>query len=127
MGIEQSAGADLRAPLRSQPRPPQGRLPTTLASSDDDPSVTVSYTELVASGGAGAPRAAVAVRPRVCEVWAAPGGPGSMGTENRPLAPVAGGLVDGAWYYQTCSYSDTGELGLVAVLAVRGGGAGVRA
>ncbi len=33
-----------------------------------------------------------------------------MGTENRPLAPVAGGLVDGAWYYQTCSYSDTGEL-----------------
>jgi hypothetical protein len=33
-----------------------------------------------------------------------------MGTENRHLAPVAGELVDGAWYYQTCRYTDTGEL-----------------
>lgn len=33
-----------------------------------------------------------------------------MGTENQPLAPVAGPLVDGAWYYQTCRYTDTGEL-----------------
>jgi hypothetical protein len=51
-----------------------------------------------------------AVRLRTCEIWEAPGGPGPMGTENRRLAPVAGGLVDGAWYYQTCRYTDTGEL-----------------
>jgi len=33
-----------------------------------------------------------------------------MGTENQPRAPVQGDLVDGAWYYQTCRYTDTGEL-----------------
>jgi hypothetical protein len=79
-------------------------------ASTQEPSVSVSYAELVASGGAPAGREAAAVRPRTCEMWAAPGGPGSMGSENRPLAPVEGGLVDGAWYYQTCSYTDTGEL-----------------
>jgi len=77
--------------------------------SEDEPSVSVTYEEMVASDGAPG-QAAVAVRARVCELWAAPGGPGSMGTENRPLTPVAGGLVDGAWYYQTCRYIDTGEL-----------------
>lgn len=80
------------------------------ASSTEEPSVSVSYEELVASGGSGPVREVAAVRARTCEVWAAPGGPGSMGTENRPLAPVEGGLVDGAWYYQTCRYTDTGEL-----------------
>ena len=76
----------------------------------DDPSVSVSYTDLVASGGAQATREVAAVRARTCEMWAAPDGPGSMGSENRPLAPVDGGLVDGGWYYQTCRYTDTGGL-----------------
>ena len=76
----------------------------------DDPSVSVSYTDLVASGGAQATREVAAVRARACEMWAAPDGPGSMGSENRPLAPVEGGLVDGGWYYQTCRYTDTGGL-----------------
>jgi hypothetical protein len=76
----------------------------------DDPSVSVSYTNLVASDGAPAAREVAAVRARTCEMWAAPDGPGSMGSENRPLASVEGGLVDGAWYYQTCRYTDTGEL-----------------
>jgi len=105
-------------PLQATPttQPPGEAVSTSnqgffgVARGGDEPDVSVTYQDLVASGGDGAPRAAVAVRARVCEVWAAPGGPGSMGTENRPLAPVAGGLVDGAWYYQTCSYSDTGEL-----------------
>jgi hypothetical protein len=43
-------------------------------------------------------------------MWEAPGGPGSMRTEKQPLARVEGGLVDGAWYYETCRYTDTGEL-----------------
>jgi hypothetical protein len=96
----------------SQPVPPTQPLTTAtppapprfggFISANEDPSVSVSYTNLVAAGGAPGGREAIAVRPRTCELWVAPGGPGSMGTENLPLAPVEGDLVDGAWYYQTC-------------------------
>ena len=95
-------------PTQATPTAPD--LYTTYASGGDEPSVSVSYTELATSGGAPAGREAAAVRPRTCELWEAPGGPGSMGTENQPRAPVQGDLVDGAWYYQTCRYTDTGEL-----------------
>jgi hypothetical protein len=83
---------------------------THYANGGDEPSVSVAYEQVVALGGGGAGRGVAAVRPRECELWEAPGGPGSMGTENRPLAAVAGDLVEGAWYYQTCRYLDTGEL-----------------
>jgi hypothetical protein len=96
----------------AQAPPPTGGETTPgfywAAVGGDEPSVDVSSTDLVASGSA--PREVAAVRPRTCEIWEAPGGPGPMGTENRRLAPLAGGLVDGAWYYQTCRYTDTGEL-----------------
>src|SRR5262245_21474685 len=85
-------------------------FPFPPATGSGHPTVSVTYADLVASGGAPAGREVAAVRARTCEMWAAPGGPESMGTENRPLAPVVGGLVDGGWYYQTCRYADTGAL-----------------
>ena len=110
------AGATVRQdPPPAAPPPTQTSVAVdsrfvAYASSTQDPSVSVSYTDLVASGGAQATREVAAVRGRTCEMWVAPDGPASMGSENRPLAPVEGGLVDGGWYYQTCRYTDTGGL-----------------
>src|SRR5262245_19200936 len=50
------------------------------ASSSPEPEVSVSYAELVVSGGAPAGREVAAVRARTCEMWGAPGGLGSAGS-----------------------------------------------
>ena len=60
--------------------------------------------------GARLPRSAPPARRRRCEVHAAPAGPGGTQGENQHLPALAGGLVEGEWYYQTCHYLDTGEL-----------------
>jgi hypothetical protein len=49
-------------------------------------------------------------RRRRCELHAAPAGPGGTQGENQHLPALAGGLVEGEWYYQSCHYLDTGEL-----------------
>jgi hypothetical protein len=120
----QTTGA--QTPPTTQPPTTAGETTVGLfwtAAGGDEPSVNVIYTDLLASGST--PRAATAVRQRACEFWAVPGGPGSMGTENRPLAPVEGGLVDGGWYYQTCLYTDTGELASSRYWQYVAGAAGV--
>ena len=97
-------------PATATPDPPpsSGELWATIVSGGDEPSVAISYEELVAHAEPTA--VAPVVARRRCEVWEAPGGPGSQRSENLPFGAVAGALVEGAWYYQTCSYVETGDL-----------------
>ena len=77
---------------------------------DEYLSASVSYQELAATPGSPGQRRTAPTRPVTCEVHEMPGGPDGRGTEHDPLNPFSGTYVDGAWYYQTCSYVDTGEL-----------------
>lgn len=79
---------------------------------DDSLTASASYQALGQEGGGGGntPGLVRPSRPRTCEVHAAPGGPDGGGSENDTLVPVAGALVEDDWYYQTCRYTDTGEL-----------------
>jgi hypothetical protein len=90
-----------------------GDLFSGAVESDEKLSATVTYEQLAADGGPGAGGgggAGRSVRARTCEVQAAPGGPDGGGSENDALSPVSGDLVEDDWYYQTCRYTDTGEL-----------------
>jgi hypothetical protein len=79
---------------------------------DDSLSASASYQAVgqEGRGGGNTPGLARPSRPRTCEVHAAPGGPDGGGSENDTLVSVAGALVEDDWYYQTCRYTDTGEL-----------------
>ncbi|HEX6424011.1 MAG TPA: hypothetical protein VFZ79_11065, partial [Acidimicrobiales bacterium] len=52
---------------------------------------------------------ATPVRARVCDTHAVPGGPDGWGTEHGPMVHAAA-MTEGAWYYTTCRYADTGAL-----------------
>lgn len=101
--------AGAQEPEEAQPEAPTGRGRwLTIIESLDDPSVAVSYTDVVAQPDALA--VAPAVRQRRCELWLAPGGPGSQLSENMPFATAVEPLVADGWYYQTCRYVDDDTL-----------------
>lgn len=81
------------------------------ASADDALTATVSHEQLVSasSGGPGAAPVAAPVRARVCETHAVPGGPDGWGSEHGGMVD-ADSMTEGAWYYTTCRYADTGDL-----------------
>lgn len=77
------------------------------------PAVEITYVELVDAGSneRGTPATVVPpARRRLCELHAAPAGPGGTQGENQHLPALEGGLLEGEWYYQTCHFLDTGEL-----------------
>jgi hypothetical protein len=85
----------------------------TWVTGGDKPAVEITYVELVEAGVGerGTPGSVVPpARRRRCELHAAPAGPGGTQGENQHLPALAGGLIEGEWYYQSCHYLDTGEL-----------------
>jgi hypothetical protein len=113
IGAPQQAVSAQEPPSEVEIRP-SGDPFVGAANSDDDLSASVSYNQLVATPGGGPADGGggpvAPVRPRTCEVHAAPGGPDGGGSENDALSPVSGDLVEGDWYYQSCRYDDSGGL-----------------
>jgi hypothetical protein len=112
--IGAASSANAQQPPTSAPVESDGAEFSGLAEADDNLSATATYNQVAAtpsdspSSSGGGP--AAPVRSRTCEAYAAPGGPDGGATENDALTAVAGGLVEGDWYYQSCRYDDTGEL-----------------
>ena len=69
----------------------------------------MSHEQLVSASSATPVAVASPVRARVCDTHAVPGGPDGWGSEHGPMAD-AEAMTEGAWYYTTCRYADTGAL-----------------